>query len=277
MSPVALIKILEPEPEVVMFAFTETAPPCTSTTLVAVSAVERVTAAALPDFPIRIELEFEEKVRFAVERAAANEFAPSGDSTTLLPVPFRLSPLKVGLFTSSVTEAFELNAVPLAKVAVPGVVLVASDTAPLVEETVPPTKLNSVALAAFPTVVSETVPEFEVTFELSSQRPQPLEFGSDADEPVMLMAPESDEMTFVPAVAVPPQPSNTPMWFPVPVTPVERTPSRVIVPDVVFMKDVLKVSMPELCAVVPTEAESWPRSKTFPAPAVIVPTKRMPE
>jgi hypothetical protein len=67
------------------------------------------------------------------------------------------------------------------------------------------------------------------------------------------------------------------MWFPVPVMPVVRAPSRVIVPDVVLMNDVFKVSMPVLCDVFPTEAESCPRSKTFPAPAVIVPTKRIPE
>ena len=117
-----------------------TAPPCTSMKLVDVRAVETVTADVLPDLPIRIDFEVEETVRLAVESAAANELAPSGDSTILSPVPFRLRPLKVGLFTSSVTEAFELNAVPLANVAVPGVVLVDSETAPVVEETVPEPK-----------------------------------------------------------------------------------------------------------------------------------------
>ena len=103
-------------------------------------AVEIVTAEVLTDFPRRIEFEVDANVRFVVDSAAANELAPSGDSTILSPVPFMLSPLKVGLFTSSVTEAFELIAVPLANVAVPGVVLVDSETAPVVEETVPEPK-----------------------------------------------------------------------------------------------------------------------------------------
>jgi hypothetical protein len=272
----ALNKTYEPDAAAI-FAFTATAPPCTSTKLVAVSAVETVTATAFPDFPIRIELESEEKVRFAVERAAANEFAPSGDSTTLLPVPFRLSPLKVGLFTSSVTEAFELNTVPLAKVAVPGFALVASDTAPLVDETVPEAKLNSVVVKALPTETSEMLPDVDVTLDPASQTPQPLVFASGAADPVMLIAPESEEITFVPVDAVPPHPSSTPIWFPVPVTPEASAPSRVIVPEVVLINDVFKVSMPVLCEELPTEEESWPRSKTFPAPAVIVPTRRMPE
>ena len=200
----------------------------------------------LPSFPTRIEFESEEKVKFEVEKAAANELALSGDSTILSPVPLRVRPLKVGLFTSSVTETFELNTVPLAKVAVPGVVLVASDTAPLVDETVPDAKLNSVVFKALPAEVREMLPDVEVTFEPASHRPQPLLFASAAADPVMLIAPESEEITFVPVAAVPPHPIRTPMWFPVPVTPVVRTPSRVIVPDVVFMKDVFKVSMPEL-------------------------------
>jgi hypothetical protein len=209
-------------------------------------AVETVTAEVLPDFPRRIEFEFDANVRFVVEIAAANEFAPSGDSTILSPVPFRLSPLKVGLFTSSVTEAFELNAVPLANVAVPGVVLVASETAPAVEETVPEEKLNSVVFAALPAEISEMLPEVEVTPEPASQSPQPFAFARFADDPDIEIAPVPEEMTFVPVAAVPPQPSKTPMWFPVPVTPVARAPSRVILPDVVFMKDDFKVSMPEL-------------------------------
>ena len=200
----------------------------------------------LPSFPTRIEFESEEKVKFEVEKAAANELALSGDSTILSPVPLRLRPLKVGLFTSSVTETFELNTVPLAKVAVPGVVLVASDTAPLVDETVPDAKLNSVVFAALPAEISEMLPEVEVTSEPASQSPQPFAFARFADDPDIEIAPVPEEMTFVPVAAVPPQPSKTPMWFPVPVTPVARAPSRVIVPDVVFMKDDFKVSMPEL-------------------------------
>ena len=103
-------------------------------------AVEIVTAEVLPDFPRRIEFEVDANVRFVVDSAAANELAPSGDSTILSPVPFKLSPLKVGLLTSRVTDESELNAVPLANVAVPGVVLVDSETAPVVEETVPEPK-----------------------------------------------------------------------------------------------------------------------------------------
>jgi hypothetical protein len=192
-------------------------------------------------------------------------------------VPLRLSPLKVALFTSSVTETFELNTVPLAKVAVPGVVLVASDTAPLVDDTVPTAKLNSVVFAALPTEIRDIAPAFEVTSEPASQSPQPFVFANVADEPIMLIPPVSEEITFVPAAAVPPQPSKTPMWLPVPVTPVARRPSSVIEPEVVLMNDDFKVSIPVLCEVFPTKAESCPRSKTFPAPAVIVPTKRMPE
>ena len=132
-------------------------------------------------------------------------------------------------------------------------------------------------LAALPAEISEILPEVEVTFEPASQSPQPFAFARFADDPDIEIAPVPEEMTSVPVVAVPPWPSNTPMWFPVPVTPVARMPSSVIVPEVVLMNEDFKVSMPELCEVVPIEAESWPRSKTLPAPAVIVPTRRMPE
>jgi hypothetical protein len=168
----ALNKTYEPDAAAI-FAFTATAPPCTSTKLVEVRADETVIAEVLPDLPSRIEDDVAEIVKFVVVSAVANEFAPSGDSTILLPVPFRLSPLNVGLFTSSVTDTFELNAVPLANVAVPGVVLVDSETAPLVEETVPEAKLNSVVFKALPAVTSEMFPDVEVTFEPASQIPQP--------------------------------------------------------------------------------------------------------
>jgi hypothetical protein len=212
-----------------------------------------------------------------VDTADANDVAPDGDSITFVPEPFKLSPLKVGSFTANVTELSELNATPLANVAVPGVVLVDNETEPVVDETVPTAKFNSVAVDAFPPLMSETFPEFEVTSEPANHSPQPLELASGADEPVMLMAPESEEITFVPVVAVPPQPSKTPMWFPVLVTPEARAPSSVIEPVVDFINEVLRVSIPELCDVVPTDAESWPRSKIFPAPELIVPTKRIPE
>ena len=198
-------------------------------------------------------------------------------STTLFPVPFRLSPLNVGLNTSSVTELFELITVPDEKVAVPGVALVCSKTAPVVELTVPAAKLNSVVFAAFAFDVSVMSPEVLVTLLPASHIPHPFAFASVAEDPEIKMAPESEEITFVPVAAVPPQPKRIPMWFPVPVTPVDRAPSSEIEPEVVLMNEAFVVSMPVLCELVPIEAESCPRSRTSPAPAVIVPTNLMPE
>ena len=142
------------------------------------------------------------------------------------------------------------------KVAVPGVLLVFNRTAPEVEETVPVAKLNSVVLAAFPFEVSVMFPEVLVTLLPASHRPHPFALASVAEDPVSEIAPESEDTALVPVAAVPPQPKRIPMWLPVPVTPVDRAPSSEIEPVVVLTKEALVVSIPVLCEVVPTRAES---------------------
>lgn len=93
-------------------ALIATVPACNSIEPADASACATVSDSTLPDFPIRIEPEFEEKAKLVVEIAEPKEVCEPVGSTILFPVPFRLSPLNVGLNTSSVTELFELITVP---------------------------------------------------------------------------------------------------------------------------------------------------------------------